>query len=140
MSINILQTSLTSHTLDSQSQEMDKPTKHSLSIPTMPSSTHGGEAWPPEARSAPERGGDVWGDGAAKSHMQVRDHELRKAAGCWMQNQQAVRVEVKPLNRRSSIVASFDASPGVPPCFVLCIGNCCCLDPIKNAHNLVEAR
>ena len=31
----ILHRSRTSHTLDSQGHEMDKPTKHSLSIPAM---------------------------------------------------------------------------------------------------------
>ena len=42
----------------------------------------------------PERGED----GVVKSHMQVHDHELRKAAGCWMPNQQADGAELKPQN------------------------------------------
>ena len=36
------------------------------------------------------------GDGAAKSHIQANDREVRKAAGCRMPNQQADRVELKP--------------------------------------------
>ena len=78
---------------------MDK-SKHSLSIRTMLARPCilglGGKkhtrnevrSGNPEARSEPERGGDVW--------WGTELQNLTRRSACWMLNQQAVRVEFKP--------------------------------------------